>query len=284
MISALAKAFQVLEDDRYLYAAIKAAQFIRDNLYKTDTKTLIRNYREGPSSTSGFCQDYAFLITGLVDLYEASFDIQWLRWAADLQARQNELFWDKNGDGFFNVAEGDKSLLFRTKEEHDGAEPSENSYAALNLQRLGQMLGRSEWLGMARRLFLVFSKELTQAPIVLPQMAVAVDFFIRTPKQLVIAMPSTATAAPDAEKKGPKIAVSGSDDLIAMLRLANSQFLPNKVMLLVDDASRPFLSEQNAFLGSVVAKDGKATAYVCEHFTCQLPSNDRTQIARLLGV
>ncbi|HYR58056.1 MAG TPA: thioredoxin domain-containing protein, partial [Chthoniobacteraceae bacterium] len=136
MISAFARAAQVLDDPAYLEAAQKSARFIRNELWKDGS--LSRSYRQGAGTVKGFCDDYAFIIAGLLDLYEADFDTGWLQWALELQARQDALFGDEHG-GYFSVAEGDPHILLRMKEDYDGAEPSATSVTVLNLLTLSHL-------------------------------------------------------------------------------------------------------------------------------------------------
>lgn len=140
MISAFARPSQVLGDPVYLAAANKAADFARKNLYDSESHTLRRSYREGASGVHGFASDYAFLIRGLLDLYAADFDISRVEWALQLQDEQRALFWDENSGGYFSITGQDKNVLLRMKDEGDGAEPSPNSVAALDLLRLSAML------------------------------------------------------------------------------------------------------------------------------------------------
>jgi len=255
MISAYAKAYQVLADEKYLKAGERAANFIRTNLYNADKKTLIRNYREGTSNIHGFCEDYAFLIAGLLDLYEASLNVSWLGWALTLQQKQDELFLAKDG-GYYNVIEGDKSLLFRVKEDYDGAEPSYNSVAAMNLLRLHAMLHIEKFRDQARGTILAFRDRLLKAPIALPEMTVAALFYLHPFSQIVI--------AGDPSKSDTK----------ELIRLTNSKFIPNKVLLLADGKDgQKFLSEHSSFFKDITLK-GKATGYICQNFTCNLPTDD----------
>eukprot|EP00124_Ichthyophonus_hoferi_P000077 Ihof_evm30s2 gene=Ihof_evmTU30s2 len=142
MISALAKASIVFGEDQYKEAAIKAATFIKDNMTGTskgkDISKLVRTYRDGSSKIAGFADDYAFLIHGLLDLYEATNDNQWLQWAVTLQQSMDALFWDSNNGGYWGSAES-PDVMFRFKEDYDGSEASPNSVAALNLQRMAAL-------------------------------------------------------------------------------------------------------------------------------------------------
>lgn len=265
MISAFARAYQVLDDPQYLSAATKSAQFVRTKLYDAKTGKLIRRYRAGEATIDGFADDYAFLIQGLLDLYEASFDINDLAWAFDLQKKQNELFWDSSGNGFFSTTGNDPSVLLRMKEDYDGAEPSPNSVAALNLLRLSQMLDEKPFREMVEKTLAAFGARLQQAPSAMPQMMVAFDFHMAKPKQIVIAGKHDAA------------------DTRAMLRTVHENFIPNKIILLADGGDgQTFLGKHVEFIQDVKMMDGKATAYVCENYVCHTPTPDLSKLAGLL--
>jgi len=265
MISAFARAHQVLDDPAHLEAATRSATFVREKLYEAKSGELIRSYRQGASTVKGFVDDYAFLIQGLLDLYEASFDVQWLRWAMQLQEKQDALFLDVEQGGYFSMRGEDKSIVARMKEDHDGAEPSPNSVSALNHLRLSQMTDNAGWRKRAEHTLAFFSASLKETPESLPQMLAALDFYLSKPKQIVI------TGKPQAH------------DTRAMLRVTHRQFLPNRILLLADGASgQEFLSSRVEFLKSVKPLTGKATAYVCENYVCQLPTDDPATLEKLL--
>jgi len=138
MISAYARAAQVLDPaaaGHYLEIAMRAAKFLWANLYDKKSRLLYRNYRGGRSDIEGFADDYAFVIQGLLDLYEASFDIEWLKLATELQETQDRMFFDEKNGGYFSTSGKDKSVFLRMKDDNDGAEPAASSVAALNLFR-----------------------------------------------------------------------------------------------------------------------------------------------------
>jgi uncharacterized protein YyaL (SSP411 family) len=266
MISPMARAGLVLNEPRYTQAAAKAADFIRTNLYDKDTHTLTHVWREGRSNINGFLSDYAFFIHGLLDLYESTLDIQWLKLALELQARQNALFWDAQAGGYFDTTGTDPSVLMRMKEDSDNAEPSANSIAALNLLRLSQMTDSRELRDKAEKTIAAFAGRLSKFPAAMPQMLVAFEFHLGKPKQIVLA------GKPDAA------------DTRAMLKEVHGRYMPNKIVLLADrTAGQEFLADRVAFLKSVGTIQGKATAYVCENFVCQLPTNDLAVLRRLLA-
>jgi uncharacterized protein YyaL (SSP411 family) len=267
MISAFARADQVLGDAEYRQAAERAARFVREKLFRKQTGELIRSYRQSAGSVAGFVDDYAFFIQGLLDLYEAGFDVQWLKWAAQLQEKQDALFADTQHGGYYSVSGQDRNILLRMKDDYDGAEPSPNSVAALNLLRLAQMTGREEWTRAAERTFMLFGDTLRRSPTALPQLLVALDFHSRKPKQIVIA------GKPEAA------------DTLLMVREVHREFIPNKILLLADGANgQEFLAGNLEFIKSVKMLRARATAYVCENYVCKLPTDDLGKLRELLAV
>lgn len=257
MISAFARAHQVLNEPEYLAAAEHAAAFIKTELYDEETGKLSRRHREGQVAFDGYVDDYAFLIQGLLDLYEASFNVGHLQWALVLQKKQNELFWDGEHGGYFSTTGDDPSILLRMKEDYDGAEPSPNSIAVLNLLRLAEMLDQQEFRDMAVKTLAAFGSRLEQVPSAMPQMMVAFEYHLSKPKQIVVAGKLDAT------------------DTQAMLRAVYREFIPNKILLLADGgANQEFLGEHLEFIREVKPIDAKATAYVCENYVCQLPTTE----------
>jgi uncharacterized protein YyaL (SSP411 family) len=265
MISAFARASQVLNDPSYLDAASRAADFIQQRLYRADTNTLLRSYREGASEVDGFGGDYAFFIQGLLDLYEASFDPSRIGLALKLQQRQDELFSDAKQGGYFSTTGADANVLLRMKEADDTAEPSPNSVTALNLLRIGYMLDESDAQQRAEETLRAFARQLEAAPSSMPQMLVALSWSRSKPKQVVI-----AGKADDAAMQ-------------AMLREVHRHFVPHEVLILADGgAGQRFFSDRVEFMKSVGKIDNKPTAYVCENFVCQLPTTDLKTLANLL--
>ncbi|KAH8701206.1 hypothetical protein GQ44DRAFT_778882 [Phaeosphaeriaceae sp. PMI808] len=155
---------------RYLATAEKAAGFIQRELYSPSSKTLTRVYREGPGDAPGFADDYAYLIDGLITLYETTFDDSYLQWADDLQRTQLKLFWDKEHLGFFSTPEGQTDLIMRLKDGMDSAEPGTNGVSARNLDRLGGLLEDEEYTRRARDTASAFEAEMMQHPFLFPSM------------------------------------------------------------------------------------------------------------------
>ena len=265
MISSLARGYQVLQEEKYLKAAERAATLIVDKLYDEQSRELKRRYRAGEAAIQGLISDYAFFIQGLLDLYESSLDGRWLILAMDLTDIQNQLFWDADNGGFYTTTGEDPSILIRMKEAYDGAEPSPNSVAVLNLLRLSQMSGNKKWGEMAKRSIQTFERRLKASPQALPQMMVAINFYLDKPKQILIA----------GQRNSP--------DTRAILREVHKRFLPNKIVVLADgSAVQQRLANHLEILDSLRQVDGKATAYICENYVCKFPTNDVAVVRRLL--
>ena len=214
-------------------------------------ETLLRSWREGPSAIRAFAEDHAFLIQGLLDLYEADFDLRWMRAAVTFQAKQDELFWDDAGGCYFS-SEADPLLPARMKDDYDGAEPAANSISALNLLRLARMRHDGQAEARALRILSAHSMPLQRTPTAVPQMLVALDFAVHPPSQAIIV--------------GPR------ETADALLTALQHTFLPHTVTLLVHDAeSREFFSTKAPPIAEMTPLDDKPALYLCENFSCQLP-------------
>jgi hypothetical protein len=267
MISAYARAAQVLDDNSYLEIAARAAKFLRANLYEEKSKLLYRNYRDGRSDIEGFADDYAFVIQGLLDLYEASFDADWLKLAVELQETQDRLFFDEKNGGYFSTSGKDESVFLRMKDDNDGAEPAASSVAALNLLRLSQICDDKQMAERARKTIDTFATTLSHFPSAMPQMLVALDFSLSKPRQIVIA----------GKKDDPETK--------ALLKEVHRHFLPNTVLFLADSAEgQKFLGEKNEAICAMSPVKGKSAAYICENFTCKAPVTDPEQLKNLLNL
>ncbi|MEY2497699.1 MAG: hypothetical protein QOD12_1255 [Verrucomicrobiota bacterium] len=265
MISAYARGAQVLDEPAYFKAATQAAIFVRTQLYDESKNALVRNYREGRSEVEGFADDYAFVIQGLLDLYEASFDVRWLRFAIELQETQDRLFLDEELGGYFSGTGKDASILLRLKENNDSAEPAASSIAALNLLRLAQFRDEQRWRERAEQTIAAFSPQISHFPSAMPQMLVALDFSLSKPCQIVVA----------GKRDAPETR--------ALLAEVHRHFLPNKVLMLADgDTGQKFLEEKLEALQEMKPTNGKSAAYVCENFTCKAPVADPRALRELL--
>ena len=266
MISAYARAAQALGEPRYLEIAARAAKFLRANLYDEKSKLLFRSYRHGRGAVEGFADDHAFVVQGLLDLYEASFDVEWLKFAIELQEMQDRLFFDEKNGGYFSTSGKDKSVVLRMKDDNDSAEPAASSIAALNLLRLSQIADRKEWQERAQKTIAAFGPTLSHFASAMPQMLVALDFSSSKPRQIVIA----------GKKDAP-----GTKALVTEV---HRHFLPKTTLFLADGAEgQKYLGEKNEAIRAMSMVDGKPTAYVCENFTCKAPVTDPKALAELLS-
>jgi uncharacterized protein YyaL (SSP411 family) len=266
MISSLARGGIILHESRYSAAAIQAAAFIRDRLYDAKSHELSRVYRDGPSPVAGFLEDYAFFIESLIDVYEATLDVQWLRLALDLQSTQDRLFGDEQSGGYFSTRATDANLLLRLKEDSDNVEPAGNSVAARNLLRLAQMTDDKKLADRADKTIKLYAGTLQRSPAAMPRMLVAIDFHQGKPKQIVLAGDPNAP------------------ETRAMLEAVYTPFLPNRVILGADQsAGQAFLAGHLDFIRDIKPLNGKATAYVCENYACQRPTTDISELAKQLS-
>jgi uncharacterized protein YyaL (SSP411 family) len=265
MISAFAQASQVLGEPHYLEAATRAAEFLHAELYDPESGTLLRRFRDGEAHHPAHLEDYAYLARGLCDLYEAGFETRWLEWATQLTETQIEKFWDKDGGGFFDTSGNDPSIILRTREVHDGAEPSGNSIAVSNLLRLGWTLDRPEWRDLAEQTIAAVGGLLETSPVAMPQMLASVDFASAPPQQIIL------------------VGNRQAGDTQAMVQGIFFRFLPRRILLLLDgneDVAQ--FGKAREFYQSLERLDGKATAYVCEDYVCRLPTSDLGQLEQYL--
>jgi uncharacterized protein YyaL (SSP411 family) len=265
MIAALAKGYQALCDESFADAARKAADFILKNLRTADGR-LLRRYRKGDAAYAGYLDDYAFMVWGLIELYEATFEVTYLEAAIALNREMVDIFWDKKGGGLYFTGKGNETLITRSKEIYDGALPSGNSVAALNFLRLGRMTGKIDLEKKAEQLVATFSREVTTQPIGYTQLLSALEFMIGPVQEIVIA------------------GDLGLDPTRDMVRAVHAGFLPNKVVLLHQsgpDGKR--LEALSPFTKEMRPMNQKSTAYVCEQYACKAPVTDAGKLEELLN-
>ncbi|MBI5820229.1 MAG: thioredoxin domain-containing protein [Verrucomicrobia bacterium] len=265
MIGAFARAAQALDEPQYLAAATRAAEFILAKLYDPQTRTLLRRWRDGEAKVEGFLDDYAFFAAGLLELYEASFDPQWLDRAVELTDTMIARFHDKAGGGFWFTPPGQTDIIARMKDDYDGAQPSGNSIAIADLQKLAQFTGHPRYAAIADESLRRLLPRFRQTPTAVPQWLCALDATLAGHRQIVIA------GAPDAA------------DTKAMLRAVRERYLPDIILLLADGGPRQAaMAKRLKFLASMKPLDGKATAYVCENYACRAPTNDLVKLLKML--
>ncbi|CAH1795622.1 unnamed protein product [Owenia fusiformis] len=271
-ISAFAKAGAVLGQIEYIERATEAARFLQQHMYNSETGVLLRssyvdqdgNIAQIPNPINGFADDYSYLIRSLLDLYESCYDISWLEWAAKLQRTMDSLFWDKEFGGYFTSAADDSSIVMRLKEDADGAEPSANSVAASNLYRLSHYFNDAGYSAKAQQILNLFADRLNVIPMALPEMLCSLFYSLETQKQIII-------------QGDPKV-----DTTKRLLEEVHQHYIPNKVLIVADGNKDNILCENIPILNSMKSKDGQATAYVCENYTCAQPVNTAEELHKLL--
>ncbi len=245
MISAFARGYQVLREPRYLEAATRAAQFARESLFDEERGRLLRRWCDGESAFDAYLEDYAHLAAGLLDLYEAGFDEQWLHWAAALTDRAVALFHDGEGGGFFATAADDESLLLRLKDDYDGAEPAGNSILLACLARLAVALDRADLRDLAESTVRFFAPTLRAQPHALPQLLAAAGLVRSPPAQVVL--------------EGDP----GEEVFEGLARAVHGAYAPDRVVSRVE--------------GSAVS------GHVCRDAACQAPTVDSEELLAQMG-
>ncbi len=260
MISAYARAGLTLGDEEYTARAARAAEFLL--AHRDREGRLPRAVKDGRAGPPGYLEDYAFLGAGLLDLYEATGASRWLEAAIALDGVLGARFEDREAGGFFRTAEDGEALLAREKPSSDGAEPSGNSVAIMNLLRLSELTGDERYRQRAERALAAFGDVLGRAPTGLSEMLLALDFALDTPKEIVIVTAGGRAAAEP------------------LLRAVRGTFVPNRVLVVPSDTER--VAHLVPLVEGKVAQGGRPTAYVCERRRCELPTTDPTVFAEQL--
>ena len=280
MIAALAKASAAFGEEAgegrtsgegertssYAEMARRAARFVLDHL-RTEDGRLLHRWRSGHAGIAAHLDDYAFLAWGLVELYEATSEVEWLEEAVRLADEMQAGFWDKERGGFYLTSEAGEKLIVRPKELYDGAIPSGNAVALLVLLRLGRLTGEARYEEAADELLRWAAAQVRQHPSGFTALLCGLDFALGPTREVVV------TGEP------------GAADTEAMLRAIRTPFLPSKVLLFrpagEDD---PPIAEIAPFVRDQRARDGKATAYVCQNYQCHAPTSDVDEMLALLDV
>ena len=255
IIAALAYGARVLGNENYMVAAKKAVSFIQDKLIREDGRLMAR-YREGEAAYLGYLDDYAFLIWGLIELYHASFDIKYLELAVHLNDDMIKYFGDEGKGGYFIYGNDSEQLIARPKEVYDGAMPSGNSVAALNLLRLGRLTGNTELEVEAEGVFGAFADKMNSYPMGHTYMLMAVMF---------------------ARGKGSEIVIVGdrkSASVQSFIDVINKSFMPYSVVVVKDVDEAEALKKLIPYTEGQNMVDDKTTAYICENFACRAPITD----------
>jgi uncharacterized protein YyaL (SSP411 family) len=262
MIAAFARGAQVLGGQTYMDAAIKGADFILNRLRGPDGR-LLHRYRGKASGITANVDDYAFMVWGLIEIYEAVFNPDYLKTALELNWDMISLFWDDKRGGLFFTPEDGEKLIIRKRQVYDGAVPSANSVAMLNMLRLARFTGRTDLEERAAEIGRAFSRTIGQMPSVYTQFITAVDFAIGPSYEVVIA------------------GRSDSNDTREMINALRRHFIPNMVTILRPvEENEPGIDRLAGFVKDHISIDDRATAYVCQNNSCKAPT---TEVAKMLG-
>jgi uncharacterized protein YyaL (SSP411 family) len=269
MISAHARAALAFGDATYAARAERAADFLLRTLSNRRDGRLLRSYKDGVAKVDAYLDDHAFLIAALLDLYEATGRQRWLEEAVRLDGIIEAHFEDKAAGGFFLVSDDHEQLLAREKPSYDGAEPSGSSIETLNLLRLHELTTRDAYRVRAERALAAAAPVVSASPASLNELLLAIDFTTDVPKEIVIVTPPPAVPADGGAAGEPR---SVAEPFLAKLR---EQYLPNRVLVVVSEGDALAALERIVpLVGGKTAQHGRATAYVCERRTCELPTTD----------
>jgi hypothetical protein len=261
MIAALAKAGYVLNKQDYITAASTAADFILQNL-TADNGRLLKSYRKGKAGSAAHLNDYAFMVWGLIELYQATYKANYLADAIALNEQMLAHFWDEQNGGLYMTADDGEKLLVRSKEIYDGAIPSGNSVAVYNLLRLAHMTGKTDYMEKAEGIIKAFSDPVKQYPAGHSQLMVALEYALNPNYEVVI------------------VGEPQKQDTRLMLAALRRPFIPEKIVLFrtADKSTARAITEIAPFTRSMATRNGQATAYVCQKFACRLPTTSIDQM------
>ena len=254
MIAAFAIAGRALQNPRYIDAAKKASSFVAGHLQSADG-LLLKRYRKGSAALPAHIDDYAFYQWGLLELYQSTYDVAYFKSALDIHDLMMKYFWDNDKGGFHFTDNIDPDLIARMKELYDGAIPSGNSVAALNLTKLGYLTGRPEFLKLVASMQKTFAGQINRSPVAYTQFLNSIDYLQGPSREIVIS----------AVKK---------NDAHEMLQAINRIYLPNKVVILRLENNKIDLSHLADYTRNQEPIDQMPTAYVCTNFACKLPTTD----------
>jgi len=263
MIVALSKAARAFGEPAYAREAAATADFVISKMTGPDGR-LFHRFRDGDVAVEGFLEDYAFFIWGLIELYQATFNVEYLKQALHLNDRLLALFRDSIHGGFFHTAEDSEKLILRSKEIYDGAIPSGNSVCALNLLQLGRITGNTDLEKKAYEILQLFSGQVSRIPLGYTHLMCALDFAVGPSMEIVV--------AGDPESKE-------TQDIISDI---NREYLPNKVVVLKPGEEAPEITGIAEYVAEMSMKDGRTTVHICRNYNCELPTNDREEILRQL--
>ena len=261
MIASLARGGAVLGEKKYVEAAARAARFVLDKQYEKGR--LLRAYRDGHRLETAFLTDYACMIDGLLELYEATFDKHWLDSAIELNGAAVTHFWDEEAGGFFFTPDDHEQLLTRSKDVRDSATPSGNSVQLMNLLRLSVITGDASLREMAEKSMQHFAADVLASPGAGERFLSAVEFALVSPVEIAI----VGDPAKDATR--------------SLVKRVDNTYLPNRVLMLLNPSAAT-ANPKSPLLEARTLIDGKPAAYVCENYACKLPVDTPEALGDLL--
>ena len=270
MIGAFARAARVVQGltndggtagQPYRQTAQRAAEFLQRQMWDANSKTLLRRFRDGHAEIPGYAEDYAFLIFGLLELFQADPDPRWLDWAVQLQRRQDELFWDEDNGGWFSTTGTDPSVLLRMKDDYDGAEPAASSLSVMNLLVLSHLEEDARWTDEIERTLRLFGSRLEQVGRGVPMMAAALSTYVAGPQQIVIV---------------------GDEGSAMLAQSVVRHYLPFATTLHLTGAEQQALGSSLPLIAAMRPSNGTAAAYLCRNFSCQAPMSSADELEKAL--
>jgi uncharacterized protein YyaL (SSP411 family) len=264
MIAAFARAGRTLDGGaEYVADAQRAASFVRAHMW--DGRRLLRRYRQGDAGIEAYAEDFAYLVFGLIELFQADGNPDWLEWALLLQREQDRLFWDSNAGGWFSTTGNDPSVLLRLKEEYDGAEPAASSVSVLNLLALAHLVDDASMIGKVERTLSTSAERAGQGGRSAPMMMSALSIYHAGLTQVVV------TGAPQSPS------ASGLYDVL------RRRYAPATLLVPALPSHRDALAMLMPWAGRMSSDESRATAYVCRAFTCQAPAGTPEALTQALA-
>jgi uncharacterized protein YyaL (SSP411 family) len=264
MIAAFARAGRTLDGGaEYVADAQRAASFVRAHMW--DGRRLLRRYRQGDAGIEAYAEDFAYLVFGLIELFQADGNPDWLEWALLLQREQDRLFWDSNAGGWFSTTGNDPSVLLRLKEEYDGAEPAASSVSVLNLLALAHLVDDASMIGKIERTLSTSAERAGQGGRSAPMMMSALSIYHAGLTQVVV------TGAPQSPS------ASGLYDVL------RRRYAPATLLVPALPSHRDALAMLMPWAGRMSSDESRATAYVCRAFTCQAPAGTPEALTQALA-
>jgi uncharacterized protein YyaL (SSP411 family) len=262
MLAGFAEAAAIFDRRDYAQLARTNARFLLDNLRRNGL--LLRSYKDGQAKLNGYLEDYAFLIDGLLSLFEATGEFNWFEEAAVLTHTMIEEFWDEEDGGFYFTGKSHETLIVRTKDYFDNATPSGNSVAADVLLRLALLTDNDDYRRRATTVLRLIAEPLQRYPSAFGRALSALDFYLSSPKEIAI------------------LGDPGSADTLSLQHEVWKRYLPNKVLAQASPASNQ-VADVIPLVRDRDLRDGRSTAFVCEHYTCRQPVTDADELAAQLS-